>query len=339
MTQPANLTVADIGEQGLLAKLQRFCSSDIIGDDAAVVPNISDHSLVITTDTLVDGVHFSDGMVQPTVYTTSPEHVGWRAVVANLSDLAAMGAMPRGITVGLSLPGTVAVSWVERLYQGLSHCLQQYQAQLWGGDVTRSPVVTISITAFGQVQPQRVIRRRDAKVGDVILVTGEHGASRAGLELLLHPEQGEGLDAVTRQKLIKAHQHPQPRFDVLPLLEAVLSDFRVGGMDSSDGLADAILQICRASGVGARIDVEALPTPASLLQWVSPDQAKQWTLYGGEDFELVLALPRKSAEKLQQQLGPPASIIGEITADTQVTLVGWDWELDLSQGFQHWESG
>ncbi|MFB6275705.1 MAG: thiamine-phosphate kinase [Halothece sp.] len=336
MRQPANLTVADIGEQGLLAKLHSFCSPEMIGDDAAVVPYTSNHSLVVTTDVLVDGVHFSDGMAQPEVHTTSPEDVGWRAIVANLSDLAAMGAKPLGITVGLSLPGTVPVSWVERLYQGLSDCLQQYQTELWGGDVTRSSVVTISITAIGQVQPQRVIRRQDAKVGDAILVTGEHGASRAGLELLLHPEQGNKLDAISREKLIKAHQHPNPRFDVLPLLWDVLSEFRVGGMDSSDGLADAILQICRASSVGAKIDADLLPIPAEISQWVSPEKARKWTLYGGEDFELVLMLPQTPAEKLQEQLGNSARIIGKITAQTDVRVVGDNVDLTLSQGFQHW---
>jgi thiamine-monophosphate kinase len=337
MTPEANLTVADIGEQGLLAKLHRFCPPDIIGDDAAVFNTTADHSLVITTDLLVDGVHFSDGMAKPDVYTTTAEDVGWRAVAANLSDLAAMGATPLGLTVGLSLPGTVPVAWVERLYQGLSACLQQYQTVLWGGDVTRSPLVMVSITAVGQVRPQRVIRRQDARVGDAILVTGEHGASRAGLELLLNPELTPPLDAETRKKFIQAHQRPQPRLDVLPLLEKVLDEFRVGGMDSSDGLADAILQICRASGVGAKLDVHSLPIPVELSQWVSQEKALQWTLYGGEDFELVLTLPWAAAEKLQQRLGS-ARIIGEITANSEVQLLGWEGDLDLSQGFQHWRS-
>jgi len=334
------MTVADLGEQGLLAKLHRFCPPQIVGDDAAVVDWSGDQSLVVTTDVLVDGVHFSDGMAQPDVHTTAAEDVGWRAVAANLSDLAAMGATPRGITVGLSLPKTVPVAWVERLYQGLSECLQQYQTVLWGGDVTRSSLVTIAITAVGKVEPQRVIRRQNAQVGDVILVTGEHGASRAGLELLLHPERQSELDTVSCQRLIYAHQRPKPRLDVLPLLGEVLPEFCVAGMDSSDGLADAILQLCRASQVGANIDLDSLPTPKALSKWVSREQALQWTLYGGEDFELVLTLPRRSAQQLKQKLGNGASIIGEITAEPQVEATsyssGQSWTLDLSQGFQHW---
>jgi len=341
MKPKAKLTVADIGEQGLLAKLHRFCPPDIVGDDAAVIDWHRDHSLVVTTDVLVDGVHFSDGMAKPEVYTTTPQDIGWRAVAANLSDLAAMGATPRGITVGLSLPKTVPVIWVEQLYEGLSECLQQYQAALWGGDVTGSSLVTVAITAIGKVKPQRVIRRQNAQVGDAILVTGEHGASRAGLELLLHPERQSELDSLSCQHLIRAHQRPQPRFDVLPVLWDSLPDFRVGGMDSSDGLADAILQICRASGVGAKINLDALPIPQALSQWVSPEQAMEWALYGGEDFELVLTLPWQAAEQLQQELGYGAKIIGEIIADQNVQGMSDSLEqssiLDFSQGFQHWD--
>ncbi|MEQ8961658.1 MAG: AIR synthase related protein, partial [Coleofasciculus sp. C2-GNP5-27] len=121
-----NDLVRDIGEQGVLKRLQRFCPSDIVGDDAAVMPNPEPGQLlVVTTDVLVDGIHFSDR-------TTSAEDVGWRAVAANLSDLAAMGSSPLGITVGLSLPGDVAVSWVEQLYQGMWDCLQPYNTPIVG---------------------------------------------------------------------------------------------------------------------------------------------------------------------------------------------------------------
>jgi thiamine-monophosphate kinase len=157
-------TVKDLGEQGLLQRLQGFCPSELVGDDAAVLEIDSGHSLVVTTDLLVDGVHFSDR-------TTSPEDVGWRSAAANLSDLAAMGASPIGITVALGLPGNVPLSWVESLYQGLYDCLQRYQTPIVGGDVCRSSVITVSITAFGQVLPQRVIRRSLAQPGDAIAVT------------------------------------------------------------------------------------------------------------------------------------------------------------------------
>ncbi|MEH1833538.1 MAG: AIR synthase related protein [Nostoc sp.] len=127
----SSLQVKDIGEQGLLERLQRFCPPEIIGDDAAVLVTVPEQSLVVTTDVLVDGVHFSN-------LTTSLEDAGWRAAAANLSDLAAMSASPLGITIGLGLPGEVRVSCVERLYQGVTECLQKYNTPIVGGDIVRS---------------------------------------------------------------------------------------------------------------------------------------------------------------------------------------------------------
>jgi thiamine-monophosphate kinase len=335
--------VKDIGEQGLLERLQRFCPPEIIGDDAAVLETASEQSLVVTTDVLVDGVHFSN-------ITTSPEDAGWRAVAANLSDLAAMGASPLGITVGLGLPSKLKVSWVERLYQGMTECLQKYNTPIVGGDVVRSPVTTLAITAFGQVNPSQIIRRSAAVVGDAIVVTGVHGASQAGLELLLHPELGQNLKDAERTALIRAHQRPQPRLDVLPILWKILtpnsqlltlnSRLPIAGMDSSDGLADAIIQICRASGVGAVLEHRQIPLPKTFNHWLTPEQALEYALYGGEDFELVLCLPQELASALVQHLGEGAAIAGRITAGSTVILHDEqkkfpDQVLSLSQGFQH----
>jgi thiamine-monophosphate kinase len=333
----SSLLVQEIGEQGLLERLQRFCPKDIVGDDAAVLPfPESGQSLVVTTDVLVDGVHFSDR-------TTSPEDVGWRAAAANLSDLAAMGASPLGITVGLSITSETSVSWVERVYQGLTDCLQQYNTEIVGGDVVRSPVVSLAITAFGQVSPARMIRRNAAQVGDAIVVTGVHGASRAGLELLLKPELGENLSEEERSRFIQAHQRPKPRLDILPNLGKILDSplpITLAGMDSSDGLADAVIQICRASGVGAVIERTKISLPAPWSQFLSAEQAMNWALYGGEDFELVLCLPPEPAETLVTQLGEGAAVIGTITRGNEVWLrdsagTFTEERLTLSRGFQH----
>ncbi|WP_375495984.1 thiamine-phosphate kinase [uncultured Nostoc sp.] len=338
--------VKDIGEQSLLEKLQRFCPAEITGDDAAVLETAPGKSLVVTTDVLVDGVHFSN-------LTTSPEDAGWRAAAANLSDLAAMGASPLGITVGLGLPGELRVSWVERLYEGMTECLQKYNTPIVGGDVVRSPVTTLAITAFGQVNPNQIIRRSAAVVGDAIVVTGFHGASHAGLQLLLHPELGQNLKDAERAALIHAHQRPQPRLDVLPILQKILnsqskiqnlkSKIPVAGMDSSDGLADAIIQICRASSVGAVLERRQIPIPKIFNHWLPPEQALQYALYGGEDFELVLCLPQELASALVQHLGEGAAIVGKITDGSTVLLYDEqkkipDQVLSLSQGFQHFKS-
>ncbi len=327
--------IKDIGEQGLLKKIHKFCPSNIVGDDAAIL-DISPHqSLVITTDMLVDGVHFSD-------ITTSPEDAGWRAGAANLSDLAAMGATPLAITVGLALPNSTPVWWVERLYQGMLSCLQPYNTIIAGGDIVRSPIITISITAFGQVQPERTIRRNNAQPGYLIVVTGPHGASKAGLEILLNSQLAQNLTPEEKNSLIQAHRRPIPRLDILPQLWQIIpsqSFLPIAGMDSSDGLADAVIQICQNSNLGAKIYADKIPIPQALNKLVSPEVALNWALYGGEDFELVLALPTSLAIQLTET-SKHCQIIGEITPQTGIYLTSKngkfpDRELNLNQGFQH----
>lgn len=318
--------VKDIGEQGLLKIVQEFCPANIIGDDGAIFQALDGYSVVVTTDLLVDGVHFSDR-------TTSAEDAGWRAVAANLSDLAAMGATPLGITVGLGIRGDLPISWVEGLYRGFSSCLQPYNTPILGGDICRSNVVTVAITAFGQVLPSQALLRSAARPGDVIFVTGPHGSSRGGLELLLNPQN------LTSSELILAHQRPIPRLDVLPHIQALSSDRPLAGMDSSDGLADAIIQICRFSKVGAILDLEAIPLLPALKE-IFPEKALEWSLYGGEDFELVLCLPEPEAITLREALGNKGAIIGKIVYGSSVELIDSSGNnpreiLSLSSGFQH----
>lgn len=329
------LQIQDIGELGLLQRLHRYCDVAVVGDDAAILQVTPGHSLVVTTDVLVDGVHFSDR-------TTSPADAGWRAAAANLSDLAAMGASPLGITVGLSLPPELPVAWVEELYQGLTACLGCHNTPIVGGDITRSPVTTVAITALGQVVPEQAIYRHTAQPGDAILVTGVHGASRAGLELLLHPTWGIELSESVCQQLIQAHQRPQPRLDVISHLRRLYPCSRVTGMDSSDGLANAVIQICQASGVGAKLWRDRIPYPISgeIPATSCKDQLIEWALYGGEDFELVLCLEPTIAKRLQNSLGKTTEIVGEIQTESTILLVeSTDFtqprSLDLSSGFQH----
>ena len=386
------MLIKDIGEQGLLTILQKFCPAEIVGDDCAVIPTNPHKSLAVTTDMLVDGVHFSDR-------TTSPYDAGWRAAAANLSDLAAMGATPLAVTVALAVTADTAVLWVEEFYRGMTACLQEYHTPIAGGDVVRSPVVTVAITAFGEVEGDRTIRRSNARSNWAIVVTGVHGASRAGLELLLNPEFGQNLGKGDRTSLIFAHQRPKPRLDVLPVVWEILgcegeiepplspplakggkqelnspplgkegkqelnspslskggipsppltkggpggvnSPFSIAGMDSSDGLADAIIQICRASGVGAKVDRPKIPIPHIFSELVSPEKALDWALYGGEDFELVLFLPIANAELLVEKIGNGAAIVGITTDSTDIWLTDSsgiypDLVLKLDRGFQH----
>ncbi|MCW6049589.1 thiamine-phosphate kinase [Lyngbya sp. CCAP 1446/10] len=383
------MLIKDIGEQGLLRILQKFCPAEIVGDDCAVLPTNPDQSLAITTDMLVDGVHFSDR-------TTGPYYAGWRAAAANLSDLAAMGATPLAVTVALAVSADTAVEWVEEFYRGMTACLEVYHTPIAGGDVVRSPVVTVAITAFGEVECDRTIRRSNARSNWAIVATGFHGASRAGLELLLNPEFGQNLEKGDRTSLILAHQQPKPRLDVLPVIWEILdatgamepplspplakggkqelemepplnspitkgekqesnslspplskggqggvnSPIAIAGMDSSDGLADAIVQVCRASGVGAKVDRAKIPIPPILREIVSTETALDWALYGGEDFELVLFLPIAHAKLLVDRIGDGSAIVGITTESSDILLsdssgIYADVGLKIDRGFQH----
>jgi thiamine-monophosphate kinase len=338
------MLISDLGERGLLKLIQPYCLPNSIGDDGAIVCVPADCELVATTDVLVDGVHFSDR-------TTTAFDVGWRSVAANLSDLAAMGATPLGITVGLSLPPQLPVVWLEQLYIGMQACLARYGTGIIGGDLTRSSVTTVAITALGAARADRIVRRSTAQVGDSIVVTGYHGDAHAGLQLLLDPKLGRDLSRFTdaadlqvhRQILTTAHQRPQPRLDILPILEQLRASaseiFPITGMDSSDGLADAIVQICHASGVGAILSRSCLPISPSLSQ-MFPDTALEFALYGGEDFELVLCLRAPLALELIDRIGRGATIIGKIVRSPDTIsiddLTGFTpIHLDRQSGFQH----
>ena len=282
-------TIGDIGELALIERIKPFCAANAIGDDAALMSIRAGFQLVVTTDVLVEGVHFSDR-------TTPPYAVGWRSVAANLSDLAAMGADPIGITVGLGLPKQTPWPWVEAFYCGMADCLKSYGSEIYGGDLCRAEQRTVSITALGEVEPQRAVRRNVATAGMTVVVTGPHGISRAGLAVLL----GEIEQTPASDAWIRAHQMPIPRFDVVAQLKEIIGNKNsaIAGMDSSDGLANALLQLSHSSQVGIEVFQPSIPLPTGLSEAVGKETALNWALYGGEDFELVLCLPPEIAERL-----------------------------------------
>ncbi|MEM9264970.1 MAG: thiamine-phosphate kinase [Cyanobacteria bacterium P01_F01_bin.13] len=326
----AGSTVAELGEHEVLRRLRQFCSP-VVGDDGAVQSLPDGEQLVVTTDVLVDEVHFCDR-------TLSPLDLGWRAAAVNLSDLTAMGATPLGLTIGLTLPPDTPWQWLENLYQGVNNCLKHHGGTIIGGDLCRGTHRSLAITALGSVNPHQVLYRDQAQVGQMLVSTGVHGASRAGLALLL----GElNLTNNDSQHWIEAHQRPVPRFDAISTLRRcnVQNWQTIAGMDTSDGLADAVIQICSQSGVGATLLRSQLPIPPGLTDAVGQSIAENWTLYGGEDFELILSLPPDLAKAFVERL-PGSQIIGNITSKPEIVLVdnvnqGHDVYLNQKQGYQH----
>ncbi|CAK6687002.1 thiamine-phosphate kinase [Synechococcus sp. CCY9201] len=317
-------TLSDLGEWELIRRLGAFAPTDQFSDDAALVPGGSG-SIVINTDVLVEGLHFSEA-------TTGAADVGWRAAVANLSDLAAMGCQEVvGLTVGLVAPPTTAWAWVEEVYQGLSAALRRYGGTLLGGDCSAGNQRLLAITALGRLaaasqqtaaaqgRTHGMIRRGGGRAGDLLVSTGHHGLSRLGLALL----QGDsGLDVAAidpslRQRAIEAHRRPRPRFDAVEALhrsQPAGEPWRVGGTDSSDGLVAAAQAIGAASGCDVLLQSTTLPMdPAMGLL----PQGRRWCLGGGEDFELVLALPRAWAQALAEEL-EEGQLIGALVAGSGV---------------------
>ena len=321
-------TIAEIGELALIERLKPYCAE--VGDDGALVTVEPGYRLVVTTDVLVEGVHFSD-------HTTPPHSVGWRSVAANLSDIAAMGGAPLGLTVGLGLPPQTSWQWVEELYRGMADCLNRYGGAIVGGDLCRANQPTVSITALGQVRSPQAIYRHTAKPGMSIVVTGAHGLSRAGLALLLASEAPANK---TMSDWIKAHQYPVPRFDAIAHLQKIAQSTdpypAVAGMDSSDGLANALLQISQQSQVGMDVERSRLTISQNLTAFAGFEKALEWTLYGGEDFELLLCLPPEVASQMVADIRG-AALIGTVTDTQTVRLTNSDGSsLPLThRSFQH----
>lgn len=315
--------LGDLGEWQLIERLAHFAPAGQFSDDAALLSQ-DGGSLVVTTDVLVEAVHFSET-------TTAPVHVGWRAAAANLSDLAAMGCSDAlGLTVGLVAPAATPWPWVEGVYEGLQDCLQCHGGVLLGGDCSSGTQRLLAVTALGRLQPlnrgaEAAIRRGHGRPGDWLVSSGPHGLSRLGLALLqdeLPVSLARTLPDSLLQRAITAHRQPRPRFDAVVALHASRPPhcpWRVAGTDSSDGLAAAARSIAMASGCRVRLDQDALPIEPAMAGLA---QAQHWCLCGGEDFELVLALEPAWAEALLSEL-PGSRRIGRLTASDAAGLIGW----------------
>lgn len=320
---PEGPTLAQLGEGELIRRLGAFAPPGQFDDDAALLGAAQlgahpagDPPLVLNTDVLVEDVHFSAA-------TMGAADVGWRAAAANLSDLAAMGCRGAvGITVALVAPGDTPWAWVEGAYGGMTQLLAAHGGVLLGGDCSGGRQRLLAVTALGRLPAGGgPIRRGDGRPGDVVVSTGAHGLSRLGLALL-RGEALPDLPASGRERAIRAHRRPVPRFDAVAALGAcrpAALDWRVAGCDSSDGLAAAASCLAAASGCTALLFREALPLAAELE---GQDTGEDWCLWGGEDFELVLAVEPAWAEALVERLAG-ARRIGRLVEPQPCGALGW----------------
>ncbi|ECI4597262.1 thiamine-phosphate kinase [Salmonella enterica subsp. salamae] len=298
------------GEFSLIARyFDRVRSSRLdvetgIGDDCALLNIPEKQTLAISTDTLVAGNHFLPDI--------DPADLAYKALAVNLSDLAAMGADPAWLTLALTLP-EVDEPWLEAFSDSLFDLLNYYDMQLIGGDTTRGPL-SMTLGIHGYIPVGRALKRSGAKPGDWIYITGTPGDSAAGLAVLQNRLQvSEETDAYY---LIKRHLRPTPRI----LHGQALRDIASAAIDLSDGLISDLGHIVKASGCGARVDVDALPKSDAMMRHVDDGQALRWALSGGEDYELCFTVPELNRGALDVaigQLGVPFTCIGQMSADIE----------------------
>lgn len=275
-----------------------------IGDDAALLAPPPGQQLVVCTDTLVEGVHFASGM--------APDDLGWKALAVNLSDLAAMGATPAWALLALTIP-QADIHYADRFAQGFARLAQQYKLALVGGDTTQGPL-SITVSAFGFVPEGRALLRGGAKVGDAVFVTGTLGDAAAALRCLdrddPHADALLSAPANTREELLARLHCPQPRINAGLALRGVAS----ACIDVSDGLLADLGHICTASGVGAEIEVDAVPMSSALLA-LFDDERRAFALTGGDDYELCFTASVDRADRIAAdfvRLGFGATRIGRI---------------------------
>lgn len=311
------MNISDLTERALIARLRARVPSPPdwvltgIGDDAAVLAPARGMVDVVTTDALVEGVHFRREW-------SSANDIGHKALAVNLSDLAAMGATPRAILLSLTLPPDLSLEHFDALLDGVLAMATVSKAPLVGGNIARSTGgLHVEITAIGAVRPRRVLRRSGARPGDRLFVTGRLGAAAVGLAALT---AGVDITSDALASCVAAHRRPSPRLRT----GIVVANNRSASacMDLSDGLADAIQQVCEASGCGADVDTSTVPVHEA----ATLDQA----LTGGEDYELLFAVPRRRTRLFHAAIKQAGEVpVTEIGSCTKGAIP------DLGQGFRH----
>ena len=323
-------TLADLGETELLQRLEYYAPPGQFSDDTALI-NTGATGLLVSSDVLVEGIHFSN-------CTVPPCDLGWRAVAANVSDLICSGAdSVIGVTVTLVAPPSTPWSWVASVYEGLQQALKVCSAELLGGDCSAGKERLLAITALGKAGLLHLHRGR-ARPGDMLVTAGPHGLSRLGLALLRSEvlPQGVKIPANLRCEAIRAHRRPSINLDLVQSLLVTHPPglpWRLAGTDSSDGLLKAVRNICHSSRCQAVLNRSCLPRASG---WPTGGIWDHWCLEGGEDFEPVLSLPPSWAEAWLCDV-PDAVCIGSMQTGPATAIWTNGEELADTLSFHHFQ--
>jgi len=328
------MLISDLGEFGLINKLSLAIDNGgesrpglriSIGDDAAAW-DAPAGTTVLTTDTMVEGVHFDLAWM-------GWADLGWKTIAVNLSDVAAMGCAPTYGVVTLGLRGDLDVDDVVAMYGGMAEACKRFGCMVVGGDTVRSPVFFVTVAMQGSTGlADPLLTRGGASPGEAVAVTGAVGSSAAGLRIL---RGGAGsIDAVTASRLTTAHRRPEPRVaEGRALARAGAS----AAIDVSDGLLADLTKLCEASGVSAELHTASVPTDLSLKRAFADDRL-ELAITGGEDYELLFTAPRDVVEWVTAEVDVPITVIGEVTAGggtvTVLDASGAAFDLDR-RGWDH----
>ena len=322
--------LSDIGEKEVLNRLKRYMPINQMNNDTAEI-KASGKDLIINNDLLVDGIHFSES-------TTSCIDIGWKAVTTNFSDLASSGVEEIiGITVGMVAPPDTCWQWVEEVYEGMKLALNKFGGHIIGGDCSKGIQKVLSITAFGTAGNFK-LHQANALPGDWIIASGPHGLSRLGLAILTSDPliKNSNIPASLKSKAIEIHQRPIPPLQALERLKRCKPKdmpLRAAATDSSDGLLQAIHNLCINSKCQAVLKKSSLPRSN---KWPLGNHWDEWCLTGGEDFELIISLPPEWGKEMLKA-SPNYSLIG-IMKEGDVKI-SWEKEnknlLETYKTFKH----
>ena len=330
------MKLSDLGEFGLIDRIGKTAPRNAkrapigIGDDAAALLLSPSATLLATTDMLIEGVHFD-------LKTTDPYSLGWKAAAVNLSDIAAMGGVPRFCLTALGIPSSLTVEDISEFYRGVNACLKKFGTVLVGGDTCSSRKgLIISVTVLGEAEKMHVITRSGARPGDLLYVTGTLGDSGAGLEILRAGVRSQKPGA---RRLIEKHLRPVPR--VAEGRKLAAAEIASAMIDVSDGLSSDLGHLCAQSGVGAEIFAEQVPLSKDLRTAKGLKQPPvEYALSGGEDYELLFTVPPGKIKKLNA-MTIAATKIGIITRVRSMRLIddrGQGRPLTAT-GYDHFRSG
>lgn len=302
-----------------------------IGDDCAVIPFSDKEVYLITTDALVEEVHF-------TLKTTSFKTLGRKSIAVNLSDIAAMGGNPKYIFISISIPKNVSEYDIIDFYDGVKEISSEYNISLLGGDTTSSlNHMFISVTAIGVCKSDKILYRSGAQPGNFIYVTGTLGDSSVGLSLLSveHHSISTSSDSIIRQRLIEKHLLPTPRVKEMNYLN---SHYKIhSAIDISDGLSTDLSHIIGESNVGAEIEWNKIPISKELKKTIQKENIESHVLHGGEEYEILFTSPDNiNVNEFYKRTNTRLSRVGKITTSQDVYLLrDSERKLLLPQGFDH----